>query len=64
MSQALEKQDREALLLDFAEQAMAALIPTFGDQVEAKRNVIAHKSFMLASATVDAYERREWARQP
>ena len=42
--------------------AMAAIVPTFGGAVEGKRHVIAHKSFLMAAAMVDAYERREWAR--
>ena len=62
MSKQLTEQEREDLLIDFANTAMAAIVPTFGDQVEAKRRVIAHKSFMLAAAMVDAYETREWDR--
>lgn len=54
--------EREDMLLDFAEQAMKALIPTFGDQVEARRGVIAHKAFLLADAMVQAYEQRNWER--
>lgn len=62
MRQALTEQEREDLLIDFANQALSSIAPTFGDQVEAKRRVIAHKSFMLAAAMVDAYEKREWDR--
>lgn len=52
----------EELRLDFAERAMAALIPTFGEFVEPKRNVIAHKSFLMADAMVTAYVARNWER--
>ena len=62
MRQALTEHEREDLLIDFANQALFAIAPTFGDQVEAKRRIIAHKSFMLAAAMVDAYEKREWDR--
>ena len=48
------------MLLDFAERAMAALIPTFGEFVEPRRNVIAHKAFLMADAMVSAYEQRNW----
>ena len=60
MIQALTEQEREDLLIDFATSAMAALAPTFGDFVEAKRRVVAHKSFLLAAAMLDAYEARAW----
>ena len=56
----LNKEERDELLLDFAEQAMAALIPTFGDLVETHRGVIAHKAFLLADSMVSAYEQRNW----
>lgn len=57
----LTEQEREdLLLLDFATNAMSALAPTFGDFVEAKRRVIAHKSFLLAFAMLEAYEARAW----
>ena len=56
----LTEQEREDLLIDFANNAMAALAPTFGDYVEAKRRVIAHKAFLLAAAMLDAYEARAW----
>lgn len=62
MSKQLTKQEREDLLIDFANTAMAAIVPTFGGLVESKRHVIAHKSFLMAVAMVDAYERREWDR--
>lgn len=58
----LTEQEREDLLIDFANSAMAALAPTFGDFVEAKRRVVAHKSFLLAAAMLDAYEARTWER--
>lgn len=54
--------EREDMLLDFAEAAMRALIPTFGEFVEPKRNVIAHKAFLMAEAMVEAYEQRNWER--
>ena len=60
MSVQLTEQEREDLLIDFATSAMSALAPTFGDCVEAKRRVIAHKSFLLAAAMLDAYEARAW----
>lgn len=56
----LNEQEREDMLLDFAERAMAALIPTFGEFVEPRRNVIAHKAFLMADAMVSAYEQRNW----
>ena len=56
----LTEQEREDLLIDFANNAMAALAPTFGDYVEVKRRVIAHKAFLLAAAMLDAYEARAW----
>ncbi len=62
MSKQITEQEREDLLIDFAHTAMAAIVPTFGGTVEGKRHVIAHKSFLMALAMVDAYERREWDR--
>jgi hypothetical protein len=56
----LTTQDREDLLIEFATSAMAALAPTFGEYVEAKRRVIAHKAFLLADAMLEAYEARAW----
>lgn len=62
MSKAMTEQERDDLLIDFATAAMATITPTFGSLIESKRQVIAHKSFLLAEAMVDAYERRAWER--
>lgn len=56
----MTEQEREELRLDLAVAAMKALIPTFGEAVESKRNVIAHKSFRMAEAMLTAYETRNW----
>ncbi|CAB4149995.1 hypothetical protein UFOVP555_58 [uncultured Caudovirales phage] len=70
----LTEQQREELRIDFAVAAMPALLPTFRDAMEPKRNamepkrnamepkrnVIAHKSFRMAEAMLDVYERRTW----
>lgn len=56
----LTEQQREELRIDFAVAAMQALLPTFGGAMEPKRNVIAHKSFRMAEAMLDVYERRTW----
>lgn len=60
MSIQLTNQEREDLLIDFASDAMQVIAMTFGDSVEAKRRVIAHKSFLLAAAMLEAYEARAW----
>lgn len=56
----LTEQEREDLLIDFATSAMQIIAQTFGDFVEAKRRVVAHKSFLLAAAMLEAYEARAW----
>lgn len=53
-------QEREDLRIELAIAAMQALIPTFGEAVEPRREVIAHKSFRLAEAMLQAYDKRTW----
>lgn len=60
MVKELTEREREDLLIDFAVSAMSALAPTFGGDVEVRRRVIAHKSFLLAAAMLEAYEARAW----
>lgn len=56
----LTEQQREELRIDLAIAAMQALLPTFGSEVELRRNVIAHKSFLMAEAMLRANDTRAW----